>query len=207
MRQNKNTIEYWDSFYKNKKMDVVEKGDAFKFQNIAHYITDGQRVIDIGCGTGEFCRVLKTIRPHCEIWGSDFSKEAIKKARSYKDGIHYIETDLNEVQKLEAFDIVVSIEVLEHLDKPDKLIKAMWTVTKEGGVSILTTPYLDHIPSDEHVWEFNYEDIEALMYKRFKKFWVFPWADGTRLVENTNTHELVYLPGHWDTIMAVGVKI
>ncbi len=205
--ENINTKRYWDEVYKQGIDPGVIKADEFKFENIAHHIVDGMRVIDLGCGTGELCQVIKKLKPRCEVWGVDFSKEAILQAQEQGNDIIYgIDNVVNTSLGSNSFNYVLSLETIEHLDRPEELIKEAARLLKTDGVFILTAPFGNHIPSKEHVWEFNYSDIENLLFKRFKRYWVFPWAAGWTEVREEESKRLVYPKGHWCTIMALAIK-
>ena len=200
--QNPNTVEYWNDKYNSKP--EYEDMDQFKFENISHHISPGMTVVDIGCGNGELCKVIKKDHPSCEVIGIDYSDAVIKQLEDEEDIVFEIgmaeDTGIDE----ESVDFVVCCETIEHVDDPQLVIGEIYRILVPGGKFIITTPYLDHIPSDEHVWEFRYEDIERLL-KQFTNSWVFPWAGGWTEVKDQwgNVH---HPRGHWDTIMALGVK-
>jgi ubiquinone/menaquinone biosynthesis C-methylase UbiE len=205
VRKDINTKEYWNNVYEKGIDPEVIKMDEFKFRNIAHYIVAG-KVLDLGCGTGELCKTILEERPHCDVYGVDFSGVAIEKARKLNEGHFFEVADVAATGFSDKeFDYVISSEMLEHLEEPKELIKEAARVLKPYGVFILTTPFEDHIPSIEHLWEFNYSDIENMLFKWFSNFWVFPWAAGWSEVRETKNQALVYPKGHWDTIMALAI--
>jgi len=205
--KNINTNKYWDKRY-NKGLDPnIVKMDTFKFENIAHHIIDGRFVVDLGCGTGELCDVIKKLRPNCAVHGVDYSVEAIKQAKKKNPSNIYEVSDIATTGfEANQFDYVVSTETIEHLEKPEELLREASRLLRINGVFMLTTPFKDHIPSSEHVWEFNFSDIEYILMKWFKKYWVFPWAAGWTEVREERTGRLVFPKGHWDTIFAIAIK-
>ena len=204
---NINTPNYWNGVYKKGLDPEIVKMDEFKFKIIAHHLVDGTKVLDLGCGTGELCKIISEERPYCIVWGVDFSEEAIKKASELNKDNKFIVRDITKTDFFDKeFDYVVSCEILEHLEEPEKLIKEASRLLKPGGIFILTTPFGNHIPSLEHIWEFDYADIENMLVRWFKDFWVFPWVAGWTEVRETKSQMLIYPKGHWDTIMAIAIR-
>jgi 2-polyprenyl-3-methyl-5-hydroxy-6-metoxy-1,4-benzoquinol methylase len=198
--QNVNTSEYWQSIYADDKYDL-NKSDL-KFGVIANHIEDGTRVLDLGCGVGELLDMIALYRPECNLFGLDHSPKAIATLQSH--GIAGRIGDIMVEHELGEFDYVTCLETLEHVDEPQVLINQMARYLKKGGKAILTTPYLDHIPSSEHIWEFEYSDVEMMFKKVFEKVWVFPWGSGRKVINPDGS--IQYPHGNWDTIFALGIK-
>lgn len=205
LEDNPNTKLYWNFKYQSEP-EYPNEADKFKFQNIAHHIKDNSVVLDLGCGNGYLCQIIAQERKQCDITGLDYSDKQIKELQGKDDSIKWI---CGEATKTEltynSYDYVTCCETLEHVDDPDSLIKEAYRLLKDGGKLILTTPFRNHIPSVEHVWEFEYEDIQDMMDKYFDNAWAFPWASGWSEVI-TEKNEVFYHRGHFDTIMALGVK-
>lgn len=197
---NINTNEYWDGLYSTDYYDYGH--DDVKFSNLVNHIEDGSKVIEFGCGVGVMLYALSKLKPRCEVFGVDFSKDAISQVN--KIGLYGIVADVSKPIKKTGYDYSLSFETLEHLDNPDGLVKNMADVLKKGGKAMLSTPYLDHIPSNEHVWEFDYDDVLGMFNKYFSKVWVYPWGSG-RCVINTNG-TIRYHAGNWDTIAVLAIK-
>lgn len=71
-------------------------------------------VLDIGCGDG---RLLVELGPGVErLVGVDLSERAIRFARAFAPHAEFIAVDANSLS--ETFDVVVAVEVLEHV--PDE---------------------------------------------------------------------------------------
>jgi len=116
---------------------------------LAHYLFDrygikvGQKLLDIGCGRGEFLRGFIG----CGVlgYGVDRSRVAekycpeaeLRTADLENDGLPY-EDDF--------FDVVYSKSVIEHFHYPEKLVNEIYRVLKPGGLAITLCPD----------WGFNY---------------------------------------------------
>ncbi len=95
------------------------------------------KVLDIGCGTGS---MLNYLFSYGEVQGIDCSKKAIdyskKKSPNAKVSIGSLPYDLPR----EKFDLILSLEVLEHVDKDDEALKSINNILKPEGTFILTVP-------------------------------------------------------------------
>ena len=76
-------------------------------------------ILDIGCGTGAILQYLpRTIK----YYGIDISQNYINQAkRRYGDRGTFICSDLNEVESLPKFDLILAMGVLHHLENDEVL--------------------------------------------------------------------------------------
>jgi len=105
---------------------------------------NARKIVDLGCGNGAFTHYLAV--KEFDVTGLDFSTSAIKIARENysSNGAKFAQHDLMDQlppEHFEAYDAVVSVEVVEHLLLPRKLVQAARQALKPGGVFIMTTPY------------------------------------------------------------------
>ena len=95
------------------------------------------KLLDIGCGTGE---LLRELSPLGEVFGIDNSPQAIAfcKERGLKN------VSLAEGTSIpfpdNAFDIVLCLDVLEHIENDDAALKEIRRVVKPGGIIIIFVP-------------------------------------------------------------------
>lgn len=98
-------------------------------------------VLDVGCHGGTFTQVLlKRIKTN-KIYGVDISPSAIK---LIKKKIPYGKFQVADATKLpykqNFFDQIYCLEVLEHVDKPQQIVKEMKRVLKKNGRGIILVP-------------------------------------------------------------------
>ncbi len=93
------------------------------------------RLLEPGCGAGRFVRTLKQLRPDIEAHGCDISPDAIGLAQACQDGVTYAVGSLSHLPYRDGeFDIVVVMDVLEHLYDPAAGIAEISRVLKPGGL-------------------------------------------------------------------------
>jgi SAM-dependent methyltransferase len=71
----------------------------------------------------------------------------------------------------EAFDLVVSVEVLEHVEEDDLFVKQVSRVLRPGGVFIMTTPNGDWVKNTnpDHKRHYKRIQLDTLLNKYFEK--------------------------------------
>lgn len=102
----------------------------------------GARVLDLGCGNGSLSNAIA--QQGYEVVGVEESTSGITIARQKFPDCQFIQAsiyDSPKVELLNAFDVVIAIEVIEHLFYPRELVKLAQKCLKPGGHLIITTPY------------------------------------------------------------------
>ncbi len=99
-------------------------------------------VLDAACGEGYGSYLMKTWGAR-SVTGVDISEYAINRAQNYfKDkNLNYIQHDvLNLPFDDHTFDLIVSLETIEHVDNSEKFLREIKRVLKPGGTIILSCP-------------------------------------------------------------------
>jgi SAM-dependent methyltransferase len=108
----------------------------------------GLRVLEIGCGVGEFSRLLA--ERGARVIGADISPVAVEHTRlqlERYEGTDAIVADICAIPfRDESFDLVVSLETIEHSPDPRNALAELVRVARRGGRLIISNPnYLDFI--------------------------------------------------------------
>jgi 2-polyprenyl-3-methyl-5-hydroxy-6-metoxy-1,4-benzoquinol methylase len=103
------------------------------------------RVLEFGAGTGNFARRLIAERVVSAITCADI----LPKPDDLPEGIEWIQADLNNPLAAPdaAFDTIVCIEVIEHLENPRAGFREFHRLLRPGGNLILTTPNQESLRS------------------------------------------------------------
>ena len=106
---------------------------------IEHYnLTDGCRVLDVGCGKGFLIHELKLLNPNLEVFGLDISNYAITHAHATVVKYLCLGTAADLPFETDSFDLVISINTLHNLLNYD-LAKALAEIDR---VSLAGRAYL-----------------------------------------------------------------
>jgi len=101
---------------------------------------EGKTALDVGCGAGLLAEPLA--RLGAKVTAVDAAPELIAAARLHADGqgleIDYRVAAVEEVEG--QFDLVTSMEVIEHVADPAAFVRALAARIAPGGLLILSTP-------------------------------------------------------------------
>ncbi len=134
---------------------AVEKGLTYSGSDPAHTIAyleqplldelgslPGKSLLDIGCGNGAVTASLA--KGGAQVVGIDLSETGIALARQRNPDLEWRALSVYEdlrAQLARDFEIVVSLEVVEHLFDPRLFVRRVFEVLKPGGLVVLSTPY------------------------------------------------------------------
>lgn len=101
---------------------------------------ESKTALDVGCGAGLLAEPLA--RLGAQVTAVDAAPELIEVARAHAEGqglaIDYRATGVEELDG--QFDLVTSMEVIEHVADPQQFIDALSRRLAPGGLMILSTP-------------------------------------------------------------------
>lgn len=107
----------------------------------------GLKILDAGCGAGIFAEALAKLG--ADVVGLDPVDALIRSAENHlntqdliKNNLKYVCDTIEEhsVKNLNAYDVIVCSEVIEHVENKKSFIEACSRALKPGGDFFLTTP-------------------------------------------------------------------
>ncbi|MGC8889892.1 MAG: methyltransferase domain-containing protein [bacterium] len=148
-REKQNSLIQEDLDFTGERMVPGKADSATELQHINRYkfakeLVKGMSVLDVACGEGYGSNMLAETAK--EVIGVDISKETIEQARRkyVKKNLCFKVMNAEELSFEDSyFDIVVSFETIEHLERPYKFLKEIKRVLKDGGLFIVSTPNRD----------------------------------------------------------------
>lgn len=108
---------------------------------IRSYLPKKSRILDAGCGAGEWVDFLNINGYQAE--GLDYSKDLINKLKEHKPQYHWYNGNILDIPiENNEFDGIISWGVIEHDEKgPLEAIKEFHRILKNGGMAIVTVPH------------------------------------------------------------------
>jgi SAM-dependent methyltransferase len=97
----------------------------------------GQRLLDVGCGTGYVLRALE--QAGADAWGIDMHVEALRLARQKVDG-PLVWSPAARLPFVEDFDVVSLFDVIEHAADDVAVLLEARRVLRPGGSIVITVP-------------------------------------------------------------------
>ena len=96
------------------------------------------RLLDVGCGRGQF---LRRSARHYETYGVDVSEQRVSIARSVSPDSDVRVASAEELPFSDGFfDVVTALDVVEHLETPERFFQETSRVLSAGGVVLFSTP-------------------------------------------------------------------
>lgn len=115
--------------------------EAWSLDPRARHPLAGKSALDVGCGAGLLSEPLA--RLGAAVTGFDAAPENIAVARAHAKGqglaIDYVAGEIDQYAG-RRFDLVVAMEVVEHVADPAAFIAGLAGSLAEGGLLILSTP-------------------------------------------------------------------
>src|SRR5262249_15383726 len=110
---------------------------------------NGERLLDVGCGTGAFSigAALRGYRALGLSW--DERNQSVAKERAIYCKASSAQFEVFDIRELDSraelvdsFDVIICLETIEHILEDLKLMRSMARCMKPGGRLLLTTPHL-----------------------------------------------------------------
>ena len=92
------------------------------------------KVLDVGCGAGSVAKAVKRERPDLEVYGCDLSESALSVATASPEGVDFRVATAERLPFSDRqLDFVWIVDVLEHVNDPQQVLREVARVLKPGG--------------------------------------------------------------------------
>ncbi len=103
------------------------------------------RILDAGCGNGELTFLLARRYPHLEVEGLELEPEKVARgeASARRLGLRNLRFRAGDVTRIDRrghYDLVLSVDVLEHVKDDEAAIGLLADCLRPGGLLVLHTP-------------------------------------------------------------------
>lgn len=135
-------LEWWKPKGKFKILhEILPIRIEYIKSNIKKKSIENLDILDLGCGGGLTCEPLAKLK--AKVTGVDFIKENIEVAKNHAKlsnlEINYMIQDLDKINIKTKYDVILILEVIEHLDDWEKLILNIKKNLKPKGKIIIST--------------------------------------------------------------------
>ena len=168
MSKEQTVLDIWNGHWSSlapTATDVLQNRFAKEaFIKISAFVTErDRRILEVGCGTGRFCTLMASERPHALVVGVDLSENALNIASRLKHelrshNLSFIKANLIRLPFSDGyFDVVFSEGVISHFSSEGvptfaDALSEMARVTKPGGTVIAAVPNWYCFPHVTYKW-------------------------------------------------------
>jgi len=144
------------------RLDLVTNERAMAYGNGEHpkhrltnyhqffidHVSNGQRVLDVGCGYGAVARSVANAHPDCTVMGVDQDQPRLTQAQNSDNpcNLSFFEGDATKTLPDGAWDVVILSNVLEHIVDRPGFLKALIASTNAA-------TFLIRVPMFERDWQ------------------------------------------------------
>jgi SAM-dependent methyltransferase len=129
--------------------DKVRAGYLFRaLRPLLNAKTDLLTILDAGCGDGFYALRLARRYPRCQVTALDIDNVRIERltaiaARLELENLHPAAQNLLAMTESEVYDLIVCVDVLEHLEEDQETVRRLARSLKPGGTLLVHTPQRD----------------------------------------------------------------
>lgn len=178
MKPFKNTVERINpEYFRTREKYLLYMRHVFAYEYVLQHLRGNARVLEVGFGEGYGTALIATRAS--STTAIDISEENVAYASQkyasapcsfqWYDGYRFPFED-------HTFDVVVSLQVIEHLDDDQLFVEETHRVLNNDGLLILTTPNrIYRVPPGKSLWnefhvrEYDPADFEAILQSVFEQ--------------------------------------
>ena len=128
---------------------------------IDRYAPNAQTAFEVGCGTGVVLAAIRRAFPRMSLSGSDLFAQGLTYAQARVPDAVFYQMDACRMPFEEEFDLILALDVLEHIGDDKKALEEINRSLKPGGHVIVTVP--------QHPWLWSVQDEKAFHQRRYTR--------------------------------------
>lgn len=134
-----------------------------------------RNILDVGCGEGQADSFFLKFHPNLKITGVDFDEKALKEAKINCPAMKIKKADVYHLPFADkSFDLILCLEVLEHLKNPERAIKEIKRIGRHFLISVPNEPFFSLLSffSGKYLKTFGHhpEHLQFWSKKSFTEF-------------------------------------
>ncbi len=148
-----------EEYYMSKYDFELELSQNTSTGIILNKIKPGSVVLEFGCATGRMTKYMKEVL-NCQVYIVEYEKSAYDIAERYAvDGVCDDIMTLSWLKRFEGikFDVILFVDILEHLTKPENVLNNVKKILKEDGNIYVSIPNITH---NDVLLKLFYNDFE-----------------------------------------------
>lgn len=121
--------------------------------------SDKSRILDLGCGPGALCKMIKEWFTTSNITGLDNDSTFIKFAQKHVKNCEFVEMDINKAY-IEPFDYIVSHTIMEYIDSKIFFDCQNRLLKQDGQIIVISV-----VPGSRHnnlLWNPDIPDVNII---------------------------------------------
>lgn len=112
------------------------------------------KVLDAGSGFGQYTWYMARKNPHWDITAIDIKEDEVRDCQRFhkeagRTKTRFLVRDLTRYNEPDAYDLILSVDVMEHIEEDERVFRNFFHSLKPGGMLLISTPS-DQGGSDVH---------------------------------------------------------
>jgi len=158
--------------------------DRVRFQEVNRIVaelmqdTQGLTVLEVGCGLGRYAPIASGCREYLGIDLSDVAIEKAGKTYANRPNMSFRRMDAAQLDLPDRYyDVVLSIEMIEHVHDPINVLQEAYRVLKPGGLFMVNSinrdslhmrmirmlGHQEFVGTIEHIREFAFSEMKEIL--------------------------------------------
>ncbi len=138
MIEQKDYYEYWG---RRKRKDKIDR-EVKCLDILGKIVENGDKIVDLGCGCGDFMLEMGKKFKGVNVEGFEFSKSCVRAGAGKNLNISFANFNKKIPLKNNSVDIAYAGEIIEHLFDPDLFLEETNRILKKEGYLLISTPNL-----------------------------------------------------------------
>ncbi len=126
-----------------------------------------QQILDAGSGFGQYVYFLATRNKNWQVKGVDVKEEQIEDCNNFfqkigRNNAAFAVADLTKFDEKEKYDLVLCVDVMEHIEEDELVLRNFYNALKPGGMLLISTPS-DQGGSDVHHHDHEHDGTHSFI--------------------------------------------